>query len=87
MTAKQICESIISNKLSNDDLNLIVDAIKFARHRLTQQNKSQLKIGDSVKFSGSKTGRGVVTKIGIKNVIVDTGMGMYRVPASMLEKD
>lgn len=88
MIAKQICESIISNKMSNDDLNLIVDAIKFARHRLIQQAKSQLRIGDRVKWtSTSSPGRGVIKKIAIKYVIVDTGIGLYKVPANKLEKD
>jgi hypothetical protein len=42
-----------------------------------------------VEFTSSKTGRqmrGHVTKIAIKYVTVNTGLGMWRVPANMLSK-
>jgi hypothetical protein len=47
-----------------------------------------LVIGDKVSFTG-RGGRlvtGTVDKVKIKNVLVDTGMGRWNVPASMLTK-
>jgi hypothetical protein len=46
-------------------------------------------VGDNVEFASSKTGRvmrGHVTKIAVKYVTVNTGLGMWRVPANMLSK-
>jgi hypothetical protein len=46
-------------------------------------------VGDNVEFTSSKTGRamrGFVTKVAIKYVTVNTGMGMWRVPANMLTR-
>ena len=45
------------------------------------------KLRDNVEFTSSKTGRltrGFVTKIAIKYVTVNTGQGLWRVPANML---
>lgn len=89
MDAKAIVSEIMSSKLTNDDLNQIVDAIKFARSRLTSQVKFQLRVGDKVKWSSSKAsspGQGTIVKIAIKYVTVDTVTGRWRVPANMLEK-
>jgi hypothetical protein len=44
-------------------------------------------LGDNVEFTSNKTGRlmrGHVTKIAIKYITVNTGMGLWRVPANML---
>jgi hypothetical protein len=44
-------------------------------------------VGDNVEFTSSKTGRamrGFVKKVAIKYVTVDTGLGLWRVPANML---
>jgi hypothetical protein len=44
-------------------------------------------VGDNVEFTSSKTGRltrGFVTKVAIKYVTVNTGMGLWKVPANML---
>jgi small-conductance mechanosensitive channel len=67
----------------------MIDAVKFARARLTEQSKRSLSIGDNVNFTSSKLGRnvtGVVTKIAIKFVTVKTAQGAWRVPANMLTK-
>jgi small-conductance mechanosensitive channel len=67
----------------------MIDAVKFARARLTEQSKRSLRIGDNVNFNSSKLGRnvtGVVTKIAIKFVTVKTAQGAWRVPANMLTK-
>ena len=88
-TVQEINTAIIQGSLTNDELVSIIDAVKFARSRLAQATKYSLRVGDNVEFTSSKTGRltrGHVTKIAIKYVTVDTGMGQWRVPANMLSK-
>jgi hypothetical protein len=88
-TIQEINTAIIQGGLTNDELVSVIDAVKFARSRLAQATKYSLRIGDNVEFTSSKTGRltrGHVTKIAIKYVTVDTGMGQWRVPANMLSK-
>jgi ribosomal protein L35AE/L33A len=87
MNAEQIKFEIMGSKFSNDQLNEIVDAVKYARARLTERNKRGMRLGDQVSFTSSKTGRvmqGTVEKIAIKFVTVKTNMGLWRVPANML---
>ena len=87
MNAEQIKFEIMGSKFSNDQLNEIVDAVKYARARLRENTKRSLRYGDEVSFNSSKTGRvmqGTVEKIAIKFVTVKTNMGLWRVPANML---
>lgn len=89
MNITQINTAIIQGNLSNTELSSVIDAVKFARARLTEQSKRSLSIGDNVNFTSSKTGQnvtGVVTKIAIKYVTVKTVQGAWRVPANMLTK-
>lgn len=86
-TIQEINSSIMFGNLSNDQLNSIISAVKFARGNLVKQNRRALAIGTKVKFTSSRTGLievGRVTKIMTKNVLVDTGLTRWRVPASML---
>ena len=74
--------------LTNDQLNSIIGAVKFARTQLLQQNKRSLRIGSDVKFVSSRNGQtiiGKVTAIKTKNVIVNAGFTNWRVPANLLE--
>lgn len=87
MDIKAINTAIVTGSFTNDQLSSIIDAVKFARGRLTQLTKFSLKVGDSVNFTSTKTGMnytGVVTKIAIKYVTVKTVAGLWRVPANML---
>ena len=89
MNIMQINTAILQGGFTNDQLTSIIDSVKFARARLTEQSKRSLTIGDNVNFTSSKTGRnvtGVVTKIAIKYVTVKTIQGAWRVPANMLVK-
>ena len=89
LTIQDINGAIMSQSWTNTQLTSIIDAVKFARSRLAQATKYSLRIGDNVEFTSSKTGRltrGFVTKIAIKYVTVNTGMGQWRVPANMLSK-
>jgi len=83
----EINRAIISGNFTNDQLTSIIDAVKFARSQIAQQNKYTLTIGTKVKFTNSRTGMtvvGNVRKVAIKFITVDTGQTLWRVPASML---
>jgi hypothetical protein len=87
MTLQEINSAIICGTFTNDELNSINDAVRFARARIASKTKYSLRIGDQVKFTNSRTGRemtGTVKKIAIKNVTVMTPEGGWRVPANML---
>lgn len=86
-TVQEINTAIITGTFTNTELSSMIDAIKFARSRLTQTTKSSLRIGSQVEFTSTKTGRtmqGSVQKIAIKYVTVSTNAGLWRVPANML---
>ena len=79
--------AIIRGRWSNEDIASMIDAVKFARANLTRQNIRSLTLQSNVEFTNSKTGRvmrGFVQKIAQKYVTVDTGAGVWRVPANML---
>lgn len=86
-TASEVVKSIMFGDLTNDELNQVGQAIKFRRAELAKVTKHSLKIGSTVSFIDGRNGRkyiGSVTGIKVKNVIVNTGMTNFRVPASML---
>ena len=79
--------AILAGNFTNEQLNSIGDAIRFARAQLGQQNKYTLRVGTKVKFTSSRSGMevtGDVQKINRKFVIVKSGVTNCRVPASML---
>ena len=85
---QEINSSIMWGDLTNDQLNSIIAAVKFRRTQLTREAKRSLMLGDSVKFTSSKTGQtlqGNVTKIAIKYITVRTSQGLWKVPGNMLE--
>ena len=87
MSIQTVNAEILQGNFTNDQLTSIIDAVKFAKARLSEQNKRALRIGDNVNFTSSKTGQnvtGVVVKIAIKYVTVKTVQGLWRVPANML---
>ena len=87
MTLQEINRSIISGTLSNEDLNSIGDAIKFARAQIAYKNSFALVKGCSVKFTNSRSGQtvnGTVEKVNRKFIIVKSGLTNWRVPANML---
>ena len=89
MNIKQINTAIMQGDFTNEELNSIGDAMRFARAQLVVRNKSVLTIGSNVKFTSSTRGiiSGVVKKINRKFIIVDQP-GQFRswkVPANMLE--
>ena len=88
MNATQIANALVQGTFTNDELNSIVDAIKYARAKLGKQAKRSLTVGDNVQWVSSRNGltvKGTVRKIAIKNVQVATAQGIWNVPANMLE--
>ena len=88
MDIKQINAAIVSGIFTNDDLNSIVDALKYARAQLSKQNRRAFMPGDTVKFTSNRNGQtytGTVNKVKIKYILVRTNAGMFNVPANMLE--
>ena len=89
MNISQVNSAILQGNFTNTELSSIIDAVRFARARLTEQTKRELMLGDNVNFTSTKTGQnvtGVVVKIAIKYVTVKTITGLWRVPANMLSK-
>jgi hypothetical protein len=87
MDINQIKTAIMLNGYSNNELNALGEAIKYARAQLGRQVKRSISIGDNVNFTSTKTGvnyTGTVTKIAIKYVTVRTVQGLWKVPANML---
>jgi hypothetical protein len=85
---KAINAAIVSGIYTNDDLNSIIGAIKYARSQLTKQNKRAFQLGDTVKFTSNRNGLthvGTVRKVKIKYILVNTPGGLFNVPANMLE--
>jgi uncharacterized protein YwbE len=87
LTIQQVNSAIMLQTWTNVELTSMIDAVKWNRANLANQIKRSICVGDNVEFTSSKTGRltrGHVTKIAIKYVTVNTGMGQWRVPANML---
>jgi hypothetical protein len=88
MLSSEIVSTIIQSRYTNDELNTIVEAVKFARARLGKQNIYSMRVGAKVQFKSSKTGLmvdGVVEKVNPKNILVRTApFEKWKVPASML---
>ena len=87
LTIQQVNSAIMLQTWTDVELRSMIYAVKWNRANLAQRIKRSISRGDNVEFTSSKTGRltrGFVTKVAIKYVTVDTGMGQWRVPASML---
>jgi len=87
LSIQEVNRAIMLQTWTNTELNSMIDAVKWNRTNLAKQIKRTIGRGDNVEFTSSKTGRltrGFVTKVAIKYVTVDTGMGLWKVPANML---
>ena len=85
-TVRQIKSAIISSNLSNDDLNELALALRFARSQLVKEVKRSLRVGDTVKFTGRNgVTQGTLEKVAIKFATVKVGFTNWRVPVNMLE--
>lgn len=87
LTVAQINQAIISGEFSNDQLDSVMSAVKFARNQITRKNTCILVKGSAVKFTNSRTGvliTGNVEKVNPKFIHVRSGMTVWRVPGNML---
>ena len=86
MDVRDILVSIRNSDLHNEDLNLIIEAVKFKRAQNARKAANTLKIGEQVTFNG-KNGPvvGRLEQIKIKKAIVVSGMTRWNVPLAMLE--
>ena len=91
---QQVNSAIMFGNFTNDELNSINDADKFARASIAKQNKREMCVGTIVKFKNSRTGMtvtGTVKKVNRKFILVNEQKAgslfgsTWRVPASMLE--
>jgi len=87
LSIKEVNQAIMLQSWTNTELSSMIDAVKWSRERLSKQIKRSISVGDNVEFTSNKTGRlmrGFVTKVAIKYVTVNTGLGLWKVPANML---
>jgi hypothetical protein len=87
MSLATITRDIMDGDYSNDELNRIAEAIKFARAQITKQNRRSLVVGTQVRFTNTRTGvvvTGTVDKVAIKFITVRSSNTLWKVPASML---
>jgi hypothetical protein len=87
LTIQQVNSAIMLQNWTNTELSSMIDAVKWNRESLSKQIKRSITLGANVEFTSSKSGRlmrGHVTKIAIKYVTVNTGLGLWKVPANML---
>ena len=87
LSIAEVNTAIMMQVWTDVELRSMIDAVKWNRTNLARRIKRSISIGDNVEFTSSKTGRltrGFVTKVAIKYVTVNTGMGLWRVPANML---
>ena len=91
ISVENINQTIIRGDFTNDQLDSIIMAVKFARNTIAKRNKSSLWVGDTVKFTSSRRGElimGTVQKINRKFIVVRENGNRnltWRVPANMLE--
>ena len=86
LTISDVNSAIMHQEWTNDQLNSMVGAFKYAREKLTKRTVWQLTHGAQVKFvdRAGRTQIGTVKKINRKKVIVQVGMTNWNVPAAML---
>jgi exosome complex RNA-binding protein Csl4 len=86
-TIQEVNTSIIHGTFTNDQLDSIIAAVRFARSQIANKNKHTFIKGTKVKFTSTRTGQtviGEVTDVKRKFIHVRAGMTNWRVPANML---
>ena len=83
-------QAMIMN-MDNDEMNSLIETIKFRRNQLQSDAKKLFRVGDKVYFVSKKQGKvyGTVEKINRKYILVDqtNGMQSWRVSPTFLKKD
>lgn len=86
-TITEINHSIMFGTFTNEQLDSILMAVKFAKGQLVKQNTRTLVKGSKVKFTNSRTGQlmiGDITEVKRKFIHVRVGVSSWRVPANMI---
>jgi hypothetical protein len=85
MKATDIKRAIMLGNFTNDELNLISESVRYARSTLARSKKQELSVGSQIQFSArGQVFHGTIESIKIKNALVTTASGRYRVPLNML---
>jgi hypothetical protein len=88
MNLTQIKAEILTGGFDNSQLQELMETVQYARAQLGKTVKRQLQPGVNVSFVSNRSGQrvlGTVERVAIKNIVVRTALGMYRVPANMIE--
>ena len=88
MNLMQIKAEILTGGFDNDQLRELIETVQYARAQLGKDIKRQLQPCASVSFVSNRSGQrvlGTVERVAIKNIVVRTALGLYRVPANMIE--
>lgn len=88
MDIKHVTSEIMFGDFTNDELNAVIDAVKFRRAQMQKTARYTLRVGTDVEFTSTKTGQrvqGTITKVAQKYATVRTPQGLWRVPMNMLE--
>ena len=77
--------------MDSDEMNEVIEMIKFRRNQIQSEAKKMFKVGDKVYFVSKKQGKvyGTVEKINRKYIVIDqtNGMMSWRVSPSFLKID
>ena len=86
---RQICSDISFGNFTNDELNQIVEALKYRRAQLARTKARSFGKDDKVRFtSRGHTYFGTIVRVKVKNAVVRVGNWQtYNVPVNMLESD
>ena len=88
MNLTQIKAEILTGGFDNAELRELIETVQYARAQLGKDIKRQLQPGTNVSFVSNRSGQrvlGTVERVAIKNIVVRTALGLYRVPANMIE--
>ena len=85
-TVNEAIEAI--QDMNNDQLERVIEQVKFQRTYLARNATRTMRVGDAVQFEGRRgiIVKGKITKMNIKTCKVDAGhQGVWKVTASMLK--
>ena len=86
MTKFETLSHFVLTQATNEELNELISQIKMRRQQLTKAVVRSVVKGDKVTFtSRGRVYNGTVMDVKIKNLVVETQYGRYRVPASMVK--
>lgn len=87
MSNYEIAANFILMNADNEELNNMIEFIKMRRQQLTKRTVRSVVKGAKVTFTdkNGKVYNGTVMDVKIKNLVVETQYGRFRVPASMVK--